>query len=194
MARVARSAIEIAHWKPKSGQFSAITDLDDVDHTCEAGCYRCLLSYSNQMDQKDIDRKSESVINLLCDLAACEPKAGTIMGKTSDAAFDELYRLAGSGLEKEWLNFIRNTGLKLPEAAQPLLSEFSVQPDFIYHSTKSIIFIDGPHHDHNHTKRLDDVKRSALRDAGYKVIIFTYNREEWSDTIKAYPFVFGKQS
>jgi superfamily II DNA/RNA helicase len=192
MARVALRAIEISHWRSKSEQFRAIDDLEDVDHTCEAGCYRCLLSYSNQMDQKDIDRKSETVINLLCDLVSSEPKAGTVTGQTSGEAFDALYRQAGSRLEKEWLGYLKEYGYRLPEAAQPLMSDFGVQPDFAYHSTKSIIFIDGPHHDHNHTKKLDEKKRSALRDAGYKAIVFSYKREEWDSIFTQYSFVFGK--
>ena len=192
MARVAEKAIDIAHWRSRLGQFRTISDLEDTDQSCEAGCYRCLLSYSNQMDHKDIDRKSESVINLLCDLAKSEPKAGTVTGKSSEEAFDALYGQAGSTLEKEWLGYVREYGYRLPESAQPLMSDFGVQPDFAYHSTKTIIFIDGPHHDHNHTKQLDDKKRSALRDAGYKVVVFTYQREEWNAIFEQYSFVFGK--
>jgi hypothetical protein len=48
----------------------------ETDDACIAGCYRCILSYFNQPDHELINRRSDNVISLLCDLtSACESKS-----------------------------------------------------------------------------------------------------------------------
>jgi hypothetical protein len=39
---------------------------------------------------------------------------------------------------------------------------------------------------------MDDVKRRALRDAGYKVVVFAEDRADWPAVFAKFPFVFGK--
>lgn len=46
---VARTALEIIHVDPETGQAD--------DDACVRGCYRCLLSYGNQRDHEAIDRR-----------------------------------------------------------------------------------------------------------------------------------------
>ena len=75
---------------------------------------------------------------------------------------------------------------------QPLLAEFSTQPDFSYDGTKALIYVDGPHHRGAATKAVDDAKRRALRDAGYKVIAFADDPAGWPAVFGRFPFVFGK--
>jgi len=73
-----------------------------------------------------------------------------------------------------------------------LLSEFSTQPDFAYDQTKALIYVDGPHHRNLATKTVDDSKRQALRDAGYKIVVFTEDKFGWPAIFARFPFVFGK--
>ena len=42
------------------------------------------------------------------------------------------------------------------------------------------------------TKTVDDTKRQALRDAGYKVIVFAEAAAAWPAMFSRFPFVFGK--
>jgi len=54
---VAKKALEVCHYDMTAGQLGGEADLKNVDEQCEAGCYRCLLSYANQTDHKIIDRR-----------------------------------------------------------------------------------------------------------------------------------------
>ena len=59
--RIARRALEICHYTSKSGQWSGLHDLENGEKECEAGCYRCLLSYYNQLDHQWIDRQHKEM-------------------------------------------------------------------------------------------------------------------------------------
>lgn len=190
--RIAIRALEVAHWRSKSGLWTDHADLQDTDAECEAGCYRCLLSYSNQPDHGRIDRRHKAVLDLLCRLARADASVGSASGARAEDAFDALLRQCGSGLERAWLEAVRDGGFRLPDRAQPLLAEFSVRPDFAYDGTKALIFVDGPHHQGDAAKMMDEAKRRALRDAGYKVVSFTQERGDWPAVFAKFPFVFGK--
>ena len=53
------------HYQRK-GDAWRFDQLIDTDDDCEAGCYRCLLSYYNQPEHDFIDRRSESIRQILC--------------------------------------------------------------------------------------------------------------------------------
>lgn len=190
--RVAGRALEVCHWRSRSGLWSDTVDLEDTDPDCEAGCYRCLLSYSNQPDHEQIDRKDQEVLKLLCRLTHANAEAGSIAGTAPDDAYAALYRLCGSGLEQTWLETVRTMGLRLPDRAQPLFVDFSTQPDFSYDGTKALIYVDGPHHQNAATKTVDEAKRQSLRDAGYKIIVFLADPTGWPELFSKFAFVFGK--
>jgi superfamily II DNA/RNA helicase len=192
MRRVAVRALEICHWRSKSGSWTGFDDLDNTDTDCEAGCYRCLLSYSNQPDHERIDRQSRAVLDLLCRLTRAAADAGSAEGADAGDAFNSLLNQCGSGLERAWLTGVRDGGYRLPDRAQPLLSEFSTQPDFAYDDTKALIYVDGPHHQQKATKTMDENRRRALRDAGYKVVVFTEDQSGWPAIFGKYPFIFGR--
>jgi very-short-patch-repair endonuclease len=192
MSRVAVRALEVMHWQSPSGTWADASELVDGDSDCEAGCYRCLLSYANQPDHSRIDRRSERVLNVLCRLTRCLAHAGASSGASAEDSFEALMRQCGSELEKLWLQAVRDGGFRLPERAQPLFAEFSVRPDFSYDDMKALIFVDGPHHQNDATKAMDESKRRALRNAGYKVISFTQNQAEWSELFARFAFIFGK--
>ncbi len=189
---VAKRALEVCHWQTRSGLWVDAADLDDADPDCEAGCYRCLLSYSNQPDHTRIDRRDDAVLLLLCRLARASAEAGSSNGIDAGNTFTILHRQCGSGLERAWLGALQAGGFRLPDRAQPMLSTFSTQPDFAYDGTKALIYVDGPHHQNAAIKTVDDAKRRALRDAGYKVIVFTEHAVSWLNIFEKFPFVFGK--
>jgi superfamily II DNA/RNA helicase len=192
MRRVAVRALEICHWRSKSGGWTGFDDLENTDTDCEAGCYRCLLSYSNQPDHERIDRQSRAVLDVLCRLTHAVAEAGSAGGADADGAFEVLLNQCGSGLERAWLTCLRDGGYRLPDSAQPLLTEFSTQPDFAYDDTKALIYVDGPHHQQKATKAMDENRRRALRDAGYKVVVFTEDQSGWPAIFGKYPFIFGR--
>ncbi len=113
LATVAAEALEIMHFKrPAGGQSwvrAALDDElgDDGQPLCEAGCYKCLLSYYNQPDHPLIDRQDKEagglVLGMLCRLTQSEAKLGT-HGRAPKQHSAELARTAGSSLEHAgWL-------------------------------------------------------------------------------------------
>ncbi len=68
LARVMAKAIETCHFDAE--RFEADGELHDVAEAgCVAGCYRCLLSYYNQMDHALVDRRSDGFKRILARLA-----------------------------------------------------------------------------------------------------------------------------
>lgn len=70
---IARKALEIMHYDPASIEDAAVNGpsalVNVPDARCVAGCYRCLLSYFNQPDHEQIDRRQELAIRFLLRLA-----------------------------------------------------------------------------------------------------------------------------
>ena len=109
-------ALEIAHFDPDTGR-----DLDgprDPDgalrHKCEKGCYDCLLSYGNQAVHELISR--HLILSLLLDLAGGEViTTGRGTSRTDHAI--ELMGKADSTLEKEFIQWLKDRGYRLPDEA-----------------------------------------------------------------------------
>ena len=61
---IAATALRLMHYKtPIQGEA-----LEDEDDSCVSGCYRCLLSYYNQMDHELINRRDDELTSFLRDL------------------------------------------------------------------------------------------------------------------------------
>jgi superfamily II DNA/RNA helicase len=77
ISRIARKSLEIMHYDV-SEPIHSVTDLKDVqdingaDEKCVAACYNCLLSYYNQMDHKNIDRRNSKTQEILVSLMNSE--------------------------------------------------------------------------------------------------------------------------
>ena len=189
--KVARQALEIIHYRSQSGKWKDHNDLNNTYEACEAGCYKCLLSYFNQQEHTLIDRKNADVLNILCRMTRCDSEKGT-SGKSTDDIFQSLINQSVSSLEKAWLHYLKNHGFNLPNKAQPLLSAYNTQPDFGYSEAQTVIYIDGHHHDGNAQKTLDGQITLNLEDAGFTVIRFPKEQPTWSAIIQAHGFIFGQ--
>ena len=72
IGKVARTALELMHFENieaaiEAGAAELLTEKEG--EACVRGCYRCLLSYFNQPDHEQIDRRSPEVAQFLIDLA-----------------------------------------------------------------------------------------------------------------------------
>ena len=150
-----------------------------------------MLSYYNQPDHELIDRRNEQVLRLLCRLTRAGAATGT-SGRSFEEQLDELMRLAGSSLERAWLTTINERGYRLPDRAQRLVSEHGTRPDFEFSDTQALVYIDGPHHQHDAQKQLDAGITERLEDAGYTVIRFGPDQSMWATVFDRYPDIFGK--
>jgi hypothetical protein len=193
LQRVARKALEVCHYGSISGSWADHRDLRDEDPTCEAGCYRCLLSYYNQPEHGEIDRRNEQVLDLLCRLTRAARTEVESHASAGDS-FDALMNASVSTLEKEWLRFLKAGGFHLPDRAQPYLEAFRTRPDFAYADKQTLIYIDGPHHEGNAQKTLDAAITACLEDAGFTVIRFTTDKSAWPEILAQYAWVFGPGS
>ena len=165
-------------------------DLENLDSECEAGCYRCLLSYYNQPDHANIDRRDEAMRDLLCRLTRSERGSpGHSTGASDD--FEEMNNVAGSALEKAWLRYVKDNGYRLPDRAQPYLEEFHTRPDFAYTTQQTLVYVDGPHHRGDRQQRLDAEVTRRLHDAGFTVVRFDEDRTSWNRVVDEYAWVFG---
>ena len=186
-SRVARRTLEVCHFASKSGHWRDRDDLENQNDGCEAGCYRCLLSYSNQLDHPQIDRRDEEVIDLLCRLTRAKRKAS---GGAADS-MHELANASNSSLERAWLECMKANGYRLPDRAQPYLDAYRTRPDFAYSGSQTLIYVDGPHHQKVARKTADAAIDRRLQDAGYTVVRFPADRSSWDRIVRDYAWVFG---
>jgi len=183
MARVAGKALEVCHYRTESGDWAGPDDLEDQESSCEAGCYRCLLSYYNQPDHVRIDRRNPEVLEMLCRLIHATPKP------LSDGEVETQWPL--SSLEKEWLDHLKEGGYHPPDHTQHHLPRYKTTPDFAYSKHQALIYIDGPHHQQRHQRLLDKDITLRLEDAGFTVARFPTERDKWEEIVGEYAWVFG---
>ena len=191
MRQIARKALEVCHYGfPPGGRISS-SDLEQRDPECEAGCYRCLLSYYNQPDHPRIDRRNKAMLELLCRLTRAERKDLAAPSGGPDS-YEEMLSACTSSLEKEWLGFLRECDYRLPDRAQPYLRDHGTRPDFGYSDSQVLIYIDGPVHLEQARKEADEEIDRRLGDAGFTVVRFPASRRpSWGEIVQEYAWVFG---
>lgn len=199
LARVAGEALSIMHFhQPETGVWAHEHLQDALDQdgqpTCEAGCYKCLLSYYNQPDHTNIDRQDADndgkVLDILCQLSRSRGESGSY-GRTAEEQLGELSRVSGSSLEQAWLNYVREHGYRLPDSGQHTIERCHTSADYYYEDWKAAIFVDGPHHEAELQAERDAAITSCLEAAGYYVVRFPKDISSWFDVFKAHAGLFG---
>lgn len=189
---VAREALRLCHF---SNDGQDLRRAPGSKEDCEAACYDCLMSYTNQTDHKLLDRKL--VRDFLMQLAASTVKASPVAADRAEH-LRRLKALCESDLEREWLDWLETHNLRLPDAAQKLITlskaegeACNTRPDFLYSDLGVAVYIDGPDHDLPDIKTKDEQMTQCLEDAGYTVARFGYNKGEWAVLCGKYDYVFG---
>ena len=185
-AKVAKTALDICHFDPETGE-----DKEHAPHAsekCEAACYDCLMSYSNQHEHLKLNRYG--IRDILFNYASSETRASSVSEPRADH-YKKLLDGCESDLEKKWLQYINEKDLPLPEEGQHLISDPMTRTDFFYAKKNAIIYIDGPAHDQSVQREKDEDLREELEDNGFMVIVFRYD-DDWDRIISKYPSVFGK--
>ena len=185
LSRVGRRALSICHYEQ-----DAEGTYRDTNPDCEAGCYRCLLSYYNQPEHENIDRRLPELAALLGDLTTADITTAGEGGSRAEH-YEYLVSLCGSCLEAAFLDHLLQHGHHLPDDAQKLLETFSTRPDFIYRSHNALIYVDGPHHEQPGQRKLDDALTAELEDAGLTVIRLGKEQTSWPVVLGQYPDIFG---
>ncbi len=188
MAKVAREALHICHFDP-------ITGADLVgDGKCSRACYRCLLSYSNQMDRRLLNRFLVRDFLMALQTATSNRLAH---GRTYEEQYQWLLarRDPASSLEAKFLEELYNARHRLPDRAQyrPEAQVYA-EADFFYdrEDLRGIaVFVDGSHHDDPARREQDSRERGKLGDLGYRVITIRYDSPLQSQ-IKTHADIFGR--
>lgn len=188
LANVARQALEICHFNPETGQ--DLRRAQGSKEDCEAACYDCLMSYTNQMDHRILDR--HKVKDILMALAVCKVESSPSVVPRSQHLAD-LERACESDLERRWLRYMDSRGLRLPSRAQVFIKACSTRPDFFYDDSQTAIYVDGSPHKYPERHARDRKQTECMEDAGYHVIRFGSD-EDWDAIIERYPYVFGRLS
>jgi very-short-patch-repair endonuclease len=188
LQKVARRALEICH-------FDAETGADQGGppwrrERCEAACYDCLMSYTNQPDHKLLDRKALG--GVLAPLLAAKVEAAPT-GLTRDEQFERLSRVAASDLERRWLRFLKDGSYRLPTDAAKLFPQARTRCDFFYAGENAVVYVDGAPHDFAERQTRDAQQQAAMEDQGYIVLRFRHD-QDWEPLVKKYPSVFGAKS
>ena len=196
LAAVAAEALEIMHFeRPVQGQgWTQKTLVEELDEhgkpLCEAGCYRCLLSYYNQPDHPHIDRKDALakglVLDILCRLTTAKLSLGT-QGRAPEQHSAELARMSTSSLELAWLTYVESHGHRKPDRAQHTLESVHACADFFYDDLQLVVFIDGPHHDKSAQQDKDEAIDRKLDEQGFLVVRFPKEQTLW-------PAIFSKNA
>lgn len=184
LAYAAAEALRICHFDAATGA--------DLNPDCARGCYDCLLAYSNQHNHDRIDR--HKVVDLLRRLtSALTTQTGADETRTGQQ--QRLDDLSDSSLEREWLDFVKSGGWRLPDQAQVLVPDASARPDYVYRlpGAPLAVFVDGPHHDSTQAAQRDAEAQDRLLDAGWDVVRFSH-RDDWESILGRHPSYFGTGS
>lgn len=186
LAEVAKEALALCHFDPVSGQ-----DLEKAPRSkekCEAACYDCLMSYTNQPDHKLLDRK------LIRDILLAMTRTAVRTAPAALPRAEHMQRMmnqAGSSLEKEWLTVVDRSNFRLPSRAQEFFPACRTRPDFIYDGAhRAAVYIDGPHHLYPDRKERDKQQSECMEDLGWVVIRFV-DESGWDEVFSRYPHIFG---
>jgi len=193
VAAVCQIALGLCHYDPETGADRKSAGPE----ACEAACYDCLLSYSNQHVQKLLDRKT------LPELLSSW-KAGKVVSSSSELSraehLERLLKQCDSQLEKIWLAFLEERQLRLPSQGQLFIEKAGTRPDFVYAQPKTAIYVDGPPHDYPDRQKRDRLQEEELSDLGYRVLRFGHRelavvseagKTSWASLITDNPDVFG---
>jgi hypothetical protein len=178
LAQVASNALKLLHYNAPQGRWK-LEDLPALEQTnalgnriCEAGCYQCLLSYFNQPDHENINRRNADALKVLVALANAEvqPKA--------TAAFVSNH--ASNALLDQWLLALDAAGLRRPDGLQVSVNQGAATAAGQYKSARALIFLDA----------IESEAAALLTDKGWQVLNFS-DPSQWQSQFAAHPDVFG---
>ena len=182
---LATESLRLCHYSPNDG--SDLRRAEGATEDCEAACYDCLLSYSNQREHSLLVR--DSIRELLLDL-----KRSVVQASPTEDSFavhlKKLKAKCDSSLEKAWLDFLVANGFNLPTSAQKFFEPAQTRPDFQFEQHKVMVYIDGPIHDYPDRQLRDSHKTTLLDDMDYTVLRF-HHQDDWLSVTSKFPHVFG---
>jgi superfamily II DNA/RNA helicase len=181
LAQVASNALKLLHHKAPKGSWK-LEDLSELEqtnalgnHICEAGCYQCLLSYFNQPDHENINRRNVDALKVLVALANAEVQPKAVAAPASN------YASTNAQLD-QWLLALDASGLRRPDALQVSVNQGAATAAGQYKSARALVFLDA----------FDPEAAALLIDKGWQVLNFS-DPSQWQAQFAAHADVFGNQ-
>ena len=168
------------------------------------------MHYKNQPFHKDLDRfairdillalassraqKPEAEEDKKADDDGGQKKPADTFGKKppADGPLQKLKSQCDSELERQWLDYLCEHKLRLPDKAQPLIACCGTRPDFWYEEQKAAVYIDGPVHEYEDNRKRDAEQQACLEDMGLQVVRFAQG-EQYMAIIREHPDIFGTE-
>ncbi|MFD6529644.1 protein kinase [Streptomyces sp. NPDC060184] len=186
LARAARTALEICHFAPDTGEDQGgPTD----DEKCARGCYACLLTYANQAHHRQLSRHAaHPLLMRLADARTEREDRGESRSErfrrlapavsSGDAASESVSLtpveadLAALIARGDLLGWLRAKGYRLPDEVNTLVQEAGACPDLVFRldGANLAVFVDVPGHPTDSTRDVEAGYR--LEDAGWDVLRF----------------------
>ena len=163
---------------------------DDPEYLDPAS-YDDLLSYYNQRDHQTINRFL--IKDALSKLRVCQLERQT--NREFDGYDDQYQKLLrkidpNSSTEREFLDYLYQNNLRLPDSAQRTVDGIYVRPDFFY-EPDVWVFCDGTPHDAPETQADDRTKRQAIMNRGDQVFVYYY-RDDLGQKVASRQDIFTK--
>ncbi|RKS79491.1 ATP-dependent helicase YprA (DUF1998 family) [Actinomadura pelletieri DSM 43383] len=185
LATAAKTALDICHFDEDGNDLGG----PHPDRPCARGCYDCLLTYGNQLDHAAIDR--HTIRDVLVRLARAKTTA-TGRGESRTEQQQRLSDQSDTALEKRFVAWLKERGLRMPDEAQTYIPDAQARPDFVYRlpGVQLAVFVDGPVHGHTDVKERDRQAEQRLDNQGWEVIRFPHDAD-WDAIVAQTPSYFG---
>jgi hypothetical protein len=131
------------------------------------------LSYFNQPDHENINRRNADALKVLVALANAEVKPKNAPSLKPE---DE----PNNGHIKLWLRTLTAAGLRQPDAIQVAVNQGAAIAAGQYNTARALVFLDG----------IDTETAALLTDKGWQVLNFL-DPSQWQALFAAHPDVFG---
>ncbi|MEO6098591.1 MAG: DEAD/DEAH box helicase [Fibrobacteria bacterium] len=188
LAEAADHALQLMHYRKPTGKPWTFEDLDSLElrengeRICEAGCYQCLLSYFNQPDHENINRRDDEARKLLVALAN-----GSVKPRRGNQAADQL-RSAGidtaaAGPIADWLIALDSRSLRRPDTLSHSLRNGDAVADALYSHARVVVFLDDP----------GPETQAYIHDRGFACLIFGRNPSGWESTFTILANTLGEK-
>ena len=156
LATVARTALQIMHLAVGEDLLPESTSgLADQEAACVAACYRCLMSYYNQPDHDNLDRRDEDARALLLRLA----RADTVVRVEQPTQASHSVNGEDSR-DGRWLAESSRRGIPAPDTKPLVAGDRSVRCVWRKHYVAAVI------------DKTDRPALQAMEDLGFEVIQF----------------------
>jgi superfamily II DNA/RNA helicase len=181
LAEVARRALAIMHFDVEEALPETAAQLEDVPGTeCVAACYRCLMSYYNQPDHDDLDRRDLAVKDLLLRLARAATTDLGLAAATPMPAAETASAAGADPIAAGWAAFLAS--LELPPADAAPLAALDVVVPLVWRA----------HYVAASFEELPEAVEAAVRDKGFELLVLGKAEASWNKSAKDLAKMLGR--